>query len=117
MKEQSDFGKGFIYNLILFSFHIERKIVTDRDKVNYLLWFYSASDHLIELEIPKRFKGSEIGAKASKLKTIALAMGHGDRINDKEAKEAFTYCVNLVKDIGYLLDKELGLKPIKGEWE
>ena len=50
MTLQSEFGKGFTYCIGLFLAHTERK-----DNVEYNLWFYGASDHLFELEIPSNF--------------------------------------------------------------
>src|SRR5690606_39609190 len=99
MKKQkqktSDFGKGFIYNLILFAKHwqLNRDLFKEIDglpeeekkkfkaftneKYRAQRWFNGASDHFYELEIPKQFKNTLIGKKALELQDKALEIGHG----------------------------------------
>ena len=115
---KSDFGEGFVYNLILFASHFERKLVEINGVEDYGLWFNGASDHLYELEIPEKWKDKEIGIKAKELQDLALDIGHGDRMMKPEnTKEDFIKCIELTKELGLLIDKELGINPIKGTWE
>ena len=116
MKKSSEFGKGFVYNLILFASHFDREkdhVLLKKDA--YMLWFNGASDHLYELEIPEQFENTELGRLAKKLQHKALELGHG--FTKSATKKDFKECVRLTKDIGLLIDKELGIKPIKGDWE
>ena len=114
---KSDFGKGFVYNLILFASHFERSICDIRGEKDYSIWFNGASDHLYELEIPKKWDNTNIGKTAKRLQKIALEIGHGERMIDKNTEEEFDECVKLTKKMGLLIDKELGIRPIKGNWE
>jgi hypothetical protein len=109
----SEYGKGFVYSLILFAKHFENQKY-DKD---YSLWFNGASDHLFELKIPKQFKNTQIGKKAKELQELALSLGHGDRMMDKNCENDFFKVIELTKEIGILIDKKLGIKPIRGSWE
>ena len=159
-KKKSDFGRGFVYNLVLFAIHfsnesivevfafddfVRRKIDTKEaiglygalgDRFAWWVenivpiwgsykkalsrriesWASGASDHLYELEIPRKWKGTKIGRLAKQLKGKGLRMGHGHEdvlwtINDViELQE-------LTKKIARLIDKELGVAVIKARWE
>lgn len=141
MKKQkektSDFGKGFIYNLILFAKHwamdgeLFREIdelpekekkkfkVLTNEKYRAQLWFNGASDHFYELEIPKKFENTPIGKKALELQDKALEIGHGRRlfnfesIEDKAIDKFFTD----LEDLAMEIDKSLGLEPIEATWK
>lgn len=167
-KSSSDFGKGFVYSLILFTHHFDndmasslrnkafvmsktederRKILCDNPESSHnygwnkeVKWWYEkivpirgsvektlssdievwangASDHLYELEIPNSMKGTKIDKLASQIRDVGLKMGHGF---DHEIIWTINHFNELwlkVKKIGILVDKELGLKPIKGQWE
>jgi hypothetical protein len=66
--QTSEFGKGFIYNLILFSMHWWRhfesietyKRIGETEEYGLERWFNGASDHLYELEIPEQFKNKKV---------------------------------------------------------
>ena len=115
----SEFGKGFIYNLILFACHFERTIIELKGKEDYGIWFNGASDHLYELEIPEQWKNTKIGKKAKELQDLALDIGHGNRMMEagEKIEEDYSKVVELTKEIGFLIDKKLGIKPIKAQWE
>ena len=104
-KETSEFGRGFVYNLILFAKHYEKhikwvgeykkireekeklpkevrtcagksiKIFTDENALS--LAFNGSSDHFYELEIPKQWQGKKIGKLAKWLQDRCLYFGHG----------------------------------------
>lgn len=122
MKDEiSEFGKGFIYNLILFASHFERNFAPKGEEDNYIwvsCWFNGASDHLYEFEIPPKFEKLELGTKAKELKDFVLSIGHGERMNDKTvSRKDIQNVISLTKDIGFLIDKELGFNPVKGQWK
>lgn len=111
--ETSEFGKGFIYNLVLFAAHFERPIHLG----DYSMWFNAASDHLYEFEVPEKWKGTKVGEKAEKLKELSLDIGHGSRLTDHDCKSDFELVKNLTKEIALLIDQELGHNPVKAEYE
>ena len=119
MKKTSEFGKGFVYNLILFAKHFENSIVTSETMgiSKWGCWFNGASDHLFELEIPEQFVKTPIGIKAKELQELSLDIGHGDRMMSMTAEKDFKYVVNLTKEIAMLIDRELGIDPVKGDYE
>lgn len=124
----SEFGKGFIYNLILFAKHCEGirertqlyegmrkkypKLFSEDEA--YQIWFNGASDHFYELEIPERFINTEIGNIAQDLKERTLYLGHG--FMRKATKKDFDEVFKKLERLGMLIDKELGLEPIEAEW-
>ena len=134
---KSDFGRGFVYPLTLFALHFERntnkfygtlsetdkrilKNVFNNNKKKWLSheiesFFNGASDHLYELVIPKKFRKKKIGRLASKLCNKALEIGHGFTGKEWTLKD-FEECYEMLKEIMFLLDKELGVKPIKAEY-
>ncbi len=121
-KQESEFGKGFVYNLILFAKHTEREMYVSKELKKHLRrssWFNGASDHLSELEIPKQWRKKKIGKLAVELCDLSLEIGHGSRMMEEspQVEKDFERVVDIIKEIGLLIDKELGLKPIKGEWE
>lgn len=121
---ESEFGKGFIYNLILFAAHFERAFnrgikPLDMKYYQYGLWFNGASDHLYELEIPEKWDNHEIGIKAKELRELALEIGHGRRMTEDspQIEKDYWRCVGLTKEIGLLIDKELGHEPIEAQYD
>jgi len=128
-KQTSEFGKGFIYNLILFSKHWWRASVdmesyekTFKDKYSkgearskaIDVWFNGASDHFYELEIPKQWKRKKIGKLARWLQDKSLYWGHGfkEKATEKDFEEVF----EKLEELARLIDKELGVKDIKADW-
>lgn len=129
----SDFGKGFIYNLILFTKHWaemrtkldmykkmrERSpdLFDENDAVQ--LWFNGASDHFYEFEIPEKYKDTEIGKIALYIESKSLDAGHGSglmgrkKITLKDYEEVFEKLENLAM----LIDKELGVEDIEARWK
>ncbi len=110
---KSEFGKGFVYNLFLFAKHHDRELVEINGRKDYGLWFNGAADHFFDLQIPKQFKGTEVGHIALWLQTTGieyrLNFGH---ITEEQFTEFFNKCEELM----ILIDKELGLKPVKADW-
>jgi len=110
---KSEFGKGFVYNLFLFAKHFERDVAEIDGKKDYGLFFNAASDHLFELKIPKQFKKNEIGKLANWIKSTGLKYRFGYEVTVEQTVEFYDKCEELM----ILIDKELGLKPIKAEWK
>lgn len=124
-KETSEFGKGFIYNLILFSKHWWRHFESFRRAKELHetnpdlwpnpnvddLWFNGAGDHLFELEIPERYKNTEIGKLAEELQTEGL-----DRRLGETTKTQFDDFFERLEKLAVLIDKDLGLEDIKADW-
>jgi len=129
-KVTCEFGKGFIYNLILFAKHqwrgfeylknyeeiaknSENKEMWD-EKEAMFMWFYGASDHLYNLEIPKQFAKTEIGKLAKKIQNNGLHFGHG--FKEKPTKKDFIEIFNDLEKLAILIDKKLGIKDIEAEF-
>jgi len=127
-KIESDFGKGFVYSLMLFAKHwglaqgylktwreMRKKnpdLFSDEDALE--LFFNGASDHLYELEIPQQFKNKQIGRLAKEIQSKSLYWGHGfkKKPTDKQFQEIF----EKFEKVARLIDKELGVKTIKAKW-
>jgi|ERR1700719_1489410 len=126
---ESEFGKGFIYNLILFSKHWWKKMndmetykkmrekypdgFSEEDCLS--LWFNGASDHFYELEIPEKYKDTKIGNLSKELRDTSLHWGHGfqEKPTDKDFKDTF----DKLEKLAMLIDKEVfGIKDIEATW-
>lgn len=136
----SEFGKGFIYNLILFSKHwadaykwlndyenmkegAKKKgikgmkgLFTESSAIS--LWFSGASDHFYELEIPKKWEKTKIGKIAKSLQDRALSIGHGAMFmsSKKASLKDFKEIFDDLEKLAMLIDKELGVKDKKADW-
>lgn len=126
MKQQSEFGKGFIYNLILFSKHWWRHF--DNLKINdemaesnpdlwekgYVgLWFNAAADHFFEIEIPKEIRRTNLGKKLQGLVDTALEYRSKDA-----TKEQFNKWWKEFEDVIMELDKKLfDMKDIEADYK
>jgi len=121
-QKTSEFGKGFVYNLILFAKHwwyleymteIYKKVGLENVCVRN--WFNGASDHFYELEIPKQWRGKKIGRLAKQLQDDALEWGHGFKI--KPTKEDFDKTFKKLEELARLIDKELGVESIEADYK
>jgi hypothetical protein len=119
MKKEGEFGKGFIYNLILFAKHwgkaegilrsYKRREISE--KRAYLIWFTAASDHFCELDIPNQWRNKKIGIVAEWLKNRSLHLGHDFR--EEATQKDFEKVFEKLEELAMLIDKELGVKTIK----
>lgn len=120
----SEFGKGFIYNLILFSKHwwrhqsdlrlndeMAEKYPENWRKGEIDMWFNGAADHFYEIEIPNKLKDTEIGRLAQELVDEAL-----DRRFMKTTQEEFNAYWKKFEKLAMLIDKELGVEPIEAQF-
>lgn len=138
---ETDHGRGFILCLIKFAQHAEhwlkiqeeyesmRNAVKDNDKLltSHLFdktgevsrFFYGASDHLFNLEIPDKWAKTKIGRKTRKLRDMCLDMRLGlsaMRHNREYTGDEIQVAYDLLEEIALLIDKELGLKPDIGQY-
>jgi len=125
----SEFGKGFIYNLILFSKHwwrtfenikaykevFKKETPEEEEQMAMDMWFNGASDHFYELEIPSQFKRKKIGKLAKWLQDRCLYLGHG--FKEKGTKKDFEEVFEKLEELARLIDKELGIKDIKANFK
>ncbi len=131
-KEYSEFGKGLVYNLVLFTNHFkdERAIAIIERHHGYVgeasiwyktieeqVWFWvnAASDHLYELCTETGNK--KLDKKLLELRTLGLNMGH---VYDKKhlcTYENFVKLRDLTIECAMLVDKMLGVEVIEGEYE
>lgn len=126
MEEQkSEYGKGFTYCLFLFAKHwwrhfddLERnkKMKEEDSKLfsdEYALqmWFNGAGDHLFELEVPEKFKDTEIGNLTEELKKEGLEF----RCEKKPTKEEFYNFFERIEKLMMLIDESLEVNPIKAD--
>lgn len=83
------------------------------------LWANGASDHLYEIQVPEKWKGTKLGNKILKLQKDGLDMGHGRGLmGDKTYKiEDLWNLVKLTNEIGRMIDKELGVESTKAVYE
>lgn len=114
-KKTSEFGAGFVYNLILFAKHYERLNSYDKtgmsDSVG--LWFNGAGDHFFELEVPKEWEKKKIGKLAKSLQQKVLSYRlYPSPLSKKHFKEVFEE----LEELALLIDEELGLEPITADW-
>jgi len=122
--KKSEFGMGCAYNLGLFLAHEGRieeykKNYGCEGQVNraYSMWFYGASDHLFELQIPENISAS---LKRRLEKFQSRCLGWRLPINDEDmaTKESFIWAIKEAKTLLRLLDKNvMNVKTIKGDWE
>lgn len=122
----SEFGKGFTYNLFLFAKHwwkvhedLEKwkemreknpDLFSEKDAIS--LWFNGAGDHFYGLEVPPKWKNHRIGKLALKLRNKALKWRMKELGDKKDFDKFFADCEKLMR----MIDKELGVKPSKADW-
>lgn len=117
----SEFGQGLCYCLALFLCHSERDyLITGKDIEKGIinkpyLWFYGASDHLYDLQIPQDFPDS-IKKRLSNFQNKVL---HWRMPMDRKTptKKDKKWAIQEAKDLIRLIDKHFGIEVEKGEWE
>jgi len=118
---KSEFGRGFLICLLKFAEHAER-YVQDKHKAEKSglgltdianLWFYGASDHLLELQCPESFKGTRIEECVKRLRDYVEK--HRLAYNTLKGDDIVAM-MDLCREIALLVDKKLGLDPDLGEY-
>ena len=100
----SKFGHGFVLNLVLLAKHLG----LPPDKA-----FFGAADHLDELVLPDRFRGTEVEQALESFRKAVLwhQAGSMDR-------EDHTAAVLALHRLAVAIDRELGIKdPDVGEYD
>jgi len=129
---QSEFGSGLVICLVKFAEHAERwlyykKTYAERHQSSpneewwteghvVMMFFNGASDHLDEIKVPKRWRGTEIDKKIAELRNLSLEIGHGFRHTREYTEEDVIRAYDLCREIALLIDEKLGLKPDIGKW-
>ena len=118
-EETSEFGKGFTYCMALFIAHKER-LVFDKfystkefQSTCWFLWFDGAVDHLRQMEIPEGLPAPLKRRLASWRKECMRMKYHPEETSRRKVNWAIKRAIRLLMDV----DIELGVKPIKGEYE
>jgi len=118
VKEKSKYGKGFIYNLILFAKHWYQGISFMKrfgKEMGSLNFFNVASDHLFEFKIPEQFRGREIDKLTKQFQDFCLELGHGSKMWETTERD-FEKAFEMLEELAQLIDKELGINDIEAEW-
>jgi len=104
MHTKSEFGRGFIINLMLLSRHFGQP----PEKA-----FYGAADHLTDLIVPEQFRGTEIDELIDRLRKLVI--WHQPGIMDKEDAADIR---RLLNQIGVAIDRHLGIpNPDAGKYD
>ncbi|HQD25372.1 MULTISPECIES: hypothetical protein [Methanoculleus] len=104
MAAKSEFGRGFIVNLMLLSRHFG--LPPERA-------FIGAADHLNDFIVPEQFRGTEIEELAERLRKMVI--WHQPGIMDKEDAADVR---RLLNRIAVAIDTELGIpNPDTGKYD
>lgn len=123
----SEFGKGLTYCLGLFLCHSERAPMYNKEmasKMEYTeeqtkernasMFFYSATDHLYDIQIPETLPTS---LKRRLKKLIKVCFENRLKMDNKVDPKLWTWAVQEAKNLLRLIDKHHGIKTQKGQWE
>lgn len=121
VKQNSEFGKGLTYCLGLFLCHSERDyLITENDKEKMIInkphmWFYGASDHLFDLQIPKTLP-KVLQKRLKEFQRKCLIWRLPMMQEDKATEEDRIWAVDEAKELLRAVDRYYGIKTIKGDW-
>ena len=125
---KSEFGKGLSYCLGLFLCHSEREYIardfikTKEDKECFgiinrpSMWFYSAADHLYDLEIPEDLP-TRLKNRLKKFRSKVLGWRMTMRDEDAATEEDRIWAIQEAKELLRLIDKNWGVKTSQGGYE
>lgn len=117
MKE-SEFGRGLVICLVKFAEHFPN--ITWSEKQDWSVWANGASDHLYDIQVPKKWKDTELDRLVRELQDKGLDMGHGKGLlgNIKYTVKDIIELRDLTHKIALLIDQYSGLKKIAdvGSW-
>lgn len=104
MPAKSEFGRGFIVNLMLLSRHFG--LPPERA-------FFGAADHLNDLAVPEQFRGTEIEELVERLRKMVI--WHQPGTLDKEDTADVR---RLLNRLAIAIDTELGIRnPDAGKYD
>jgi hypothetical protein len=111
---KTKFGRGFLICILKFVEHAEDylrwKEKPELFSIPENYWFYTASDHLLNLELPEQLKGTKIEQNVNELKSyLSERLGHN--LKKKDVIKMFDLC----REIALLLDRRFGLQPDLGK--
>jgi len=120
----SEFGKGFIYNIVLFAKHWWKhfesfeavKRMAERNPELWKegeddMWFNGAGDHFYELTIPEQFKDTDIGKLAKELQDEAI-----ERRLCSSTKQDIKNFFDKLEKLCMMIDKHLGVEDIEADF-
>lgn len=129
----SEFGKGFIYSLVLFACHMDSamKIIEEYSRVRseskgdikglfaedraLSLWANGATDHLYDMVLPKNLP-VHLAKRIVVLRDEYLSYGHGEKMMCPLSWKKYNELRIELDSICMAIDRWLGLKPIKAMW-
>jgi hypothetical protein len=76
------------------------------------MWAYGATDHLYNIQVPKKWEGTELAKKVTELQELGLSMGHS--FSRQSTFEDIRRLRKLVEEISLEIDKKIGIKD--GDW-
>ncbi|MCK9317043.1 MAG: hypothetical protein PHT97_13455 [Methanoculleus sp.] len=104
MPQKSEFGRGFVVNLMLLSRHFG--LPPERA-------FFGAADHLNDLTVPEQFRGTEIEELVERLRKTVI--WHQPGIMDKEDTADVR---RLLNRLAVAIDTHLGIQnPDTGKYD
>ncbi|HOI59069.1 hypothetical protein [Methanoculleus sp.] len=104
MPQKSEFGRGFVVNLMLLSRHFG----LPPEKA-----FFGAADHLNDLTVPEQFRGTEIEELVERLRKTVI--WHQPGIMDKEDTADVR---RLLNRLAVAIDTHLGIQnPDTGKYD
>lgn len=122
-KKESEFGKGFLYNIGLFLAHqdrIERDIRAHEEmgmrERAFQMWFYAAADHMIEFQ-PESAPTKELVERCSFFQQRCLDLRLPSMRDDQATEEDYNWAIREAKDILRAIDEHFGVETIKGNYE
>ena len=80
------------------------------------MWFYSATDHLFDLQIPETLPKS-LQTRLKKFQNKVLKWRLPMNEKDYATKRDKLWAINEAKTLLILIDKHFGIKTQKGDWE
>ena len=92
----SKFGKGFVVNLVLLAKHLG--LPPDQA-------FFGAADHLDEMVLPDRFRGTEVEGALERFRKAVIWHQPGSM-----DKEDYVAAVRAMDRLAIAIDRELGIK-------
>jgi len=112
-----NYGKDLTEDFIFFMNKTVKIFKTPEHAISFdiTLWANGASDHLYDIEVPKKKGWEEIKKIINKLQDKGLDMGHGAGLMGRKEYtiKDLEELNNLTKKALILIDKKIGLKP---EW-
>jgi hypothetical protein len=122
VKQESEFGKGTTYCLGLFLAHAERQVnnLSIRrgfsESLDIEMWFNGSSDHLYELQIPETFP-KILQNKLKKFQRKCLNWEHGFNEKEMPTQEDKDWAISEAKELLRIIDKQNGIKTIRGQYK